>query len=179
MQMRMQVGRFLLHIEQASDDLPFRGMMLQKAKSRRSVMNVVIGAKLAQRDFRAVMLLDHLDGAGLVFDFDRHAAGHEVEAVHRLVMLAHEVEALGRAGVIVERHAGADDVDKGRASVLDRRRDDRHQLMLVAGERARHETGAELQGQRRKVDGIVGIDDPRLDFEPRSAVAENWPLVRP
>jgi hypothetical protein len=36
-----------------------------------------------------------------------------------------------------------------------------------------------LQRDRHQVDGVVGLVTPRFDFEPRSAVAENWPLVRP
>ena len=168
MQMRVQVFRFLFHIEQPGDDLALGGVMLQEAERRGAVVQLVIGIKLAQRDLGAVVLLDHLDGAGLVLHFDRHAAGDEVEPVHRLVVLAHEIEALGRAGMVVERNARADHVDEGRALVRDRRLDDRHQLVLVAGERAGDEAGAELQRHGHQIDGIVGVDDAALGF--RAAV---------
>jgi hypothetical protein len=51
---------------------------------------------------------------------------------------------------------------------------------LVAGKAARDEGGAELQRQRHEVDRRIELlTTPRLLFEPLSAVAENWPLVRP
>src|SRR5665647_1413613 len=65
-EMRMQVARLFLHIEQAGDDLALGGVVLKEAHRRGAVMHIVIGGELAQRDLGAVMLLDHLDGAGLV-----------------------------------------------------------------------------------------------------------------
>ena len=138
-----------------------------------------VRVELAQRQPRAVVLLDHLHRARRVVHGDRRAPGDDVQAVHGFVVLAHVVEALGRADVIVEGDAGADDVDEGRTLVLDRGLDQRHELGLVAGEAARHEGRAELQRDHDEVDGLSLFVTPRLLFEPRSAVAENWPLVRP
>ena len=108
------------------------------------------------------MLLHHLDRARLVIHLDLFAAGDEVEPVYRLVVLAHIIEALGRAGVIVEGDAGRDAVDEGRALVFDRRLDQRNELRLVAGEAARDEAGAELQRQCGKIDRAVAIDQAAL-----------------
>ena len=61
----------------------------------------------------------------------------------------------------------------------DRGRDQRHELRLVAGEGARHETRAELQRDRHEVDGVVGIDHAALRLRAAVGGGENWPLVRP
>ena len=44
----------------AGDDLALGGVLLQEAHRGGAVVNVVIGAELAQRQRRAVMLLDDL-----------------------------------------------------------------------------------------------------------------------
>jgi hypothetical protein len=77
-------------------------------------------------------------------------------------MLAHIVEALGRAGVIVEGDAGRDHVEEGGALVLDGRLDQRRQLRLVAGERAGDEGRADLERDGDEVDGVVVIDEAAL-----------------
>ena len=59
--------------------------------------------------------------------------------------------------MVVEGDAGRDDVDKRRALVLDRRLDDRHQLLLVAGEGAGHESRTQLQGHGHQVDAGVMV----------------------
>mgnify|MGYP000665095402 CR=1 FL=1 len=48
------------------------------------------------------------------------AGHHEVDAAHGFVVLAHVVVALGAAGMVVEGHARADDVDEGRAAMRHR-----------------------------------------------------------
>src|SRR4030088_380464 len=59
--------------------------------------------------------------------------------------------------MVVEGDARADHVDEGGTLVLDRSGDQRHQLGLVAGKTPRHKTGAELQRDRDKVDGVVVV----------------------
>ena len=125
-------------------------------------MHVVIGVQLAQPQHRAVVLRHHLHRARRVVHGDRLAAGDHVEVVHRLVVLAHEVEALGGAFVVVERDAGGDAVDERGAFVLDRRLDQRHELRLVAGEAARHERRAELQRHADQVDRLVAVHHAAL-----------------
>ena len=158
----MQVFRLGIDVEQAGDDLADGGVPLQEVHGVEAVVRIIIGGDLLEHEFRAVMLLDDLDRARFVGDRDRRAAGDEIEPVHRLVVLAHIVEALGRPRVIVEGDAGRDHVDEGRALVLDRGPDQRHQLLLVAGKRARHERRAELQRHRHDIDRVVGVDDAAL-----------------
>ena len=118
--------------------------------------------------------------SGLVVDVDDlFAFLDDVEAVHGVIVLADIVEALGRADVIVELDARRDHVDEGRASVKDRGFDQRDELGLVAGKAAGDETGAELQALWPTSSITSWFMIPRLDFEPLSDVAENWPLVRP
>ena len=119
------------------------------------VVHVVVVGQLAQPQHRAVVLLHHLHRAGGVLDRDLLAAGDHVEVVHRQIVLAHIVEAGVRAFVVVERDAGRDAIDEGGALVFQRRLDQRDELVLVAGEAARDECGAELQRHADQVDRLV------------------------
>ncbi|MBA7716506.1 hypothetical protein ES703_125579 [subsurface metagenome] len=158
----MQVFRLGVDVQQPGHDLALGRVLLQEVLRAEAIMRIVIGIELAQRQPCAVVLLHHLHGAGRVVHADRVAADQHVEPVHRVIMLAHIIEALGRAGVVVEGDAGADHVDEGRALVTDGGRDQRHQLRLVAGEAARHEGRAELQRDRDEIDRIVGVGDALL-----------------
>ena len=126
-------------------------------------------------------MLGHLlDRARRVVGDDLVAALDHVERVHRLVVLAHIVEALGRAGVVVEGDARADHVEEGGAAMVDRRLDQRHQLLLVAGEaRAPTKVAPSSSAIETRSIGWSVLPTPRFEVEPASAVAENWPLVRP
>ena len=54
------------------------------------------------------MQLHIFDRAGrIIHRRSGHAASIIVQPVHRFIMGAHEIIGLGRAGVIVERHAGS------------------------------------------------------------------------
>ena len=74
-------------------------------------------------------------------------------------MLTHIVVALGAAGVIVEGHAGANDIQKRRTAVAHCRLDERHQLRLVARETATHKGGTELQRHANQINRAVVVDD--------------------
>ena len=143
-------------------------MPLQEVHGAEPIVRIVIGGDLLEHELRAVVLLDDLDRARFVGDRDRRPAGDEIEPVHRLIVLSHIIETLGRPHMVVERDARRDDVDEGGAFVLDRGLDHRHHLFLVAGERAGDKGGAELQRECDEVDGIVGIGRAALGF--RSAV---------
>src|SRR5204863_4658791 len=64
LEMRVQVLRLPLDIEQAGDDLARRRALLQIRRGGEPVVRIVIGGELAQRELRAVVLLHDLDGAG-------------------------------------------------------------------------------------------------------------------
>src|SRR2546430_8035647 len=66
--------------------------------------------------------------------------------------LARVSVALGGALVVIESHARREHVDECEALVLEARLDERHQLLLVAREAARHEGGAERHRQQHRVD---------------------------
>ncbi len=108
------------------------------------------------------MLLDDLDCARMLVERDRLAPDHHVEIVHRLVMRAHIVEALGRVRMVVEGDAGADHVDEGRAPMLDRRLDQGHELLLVAREGAGDEGRPEQDRDRDEVDRRVLVEHALL-----------------
>src|SRR6202020_1181067 len=90
-----------------------------------------------------------------IVHLDRLPSGDDVERVHRNVVLAHVVEALGRTGVIVERDARRKDVDERRALMLERCFDKRHKLRLVAGKAAPDERGAEPDRHADKIDRLI------------------------
>ena len=103
----------------------------------------------------------------------------EVGLHHLDVVLARVGVALGRALVIVERHARRDHVDERKALVLEAGLENRHELRLVAGEAARDEGGAERHREQHAVDGLHRVRLALLALRARSADAENCPLVSP
>src|ERR1700736_6152824 len=144
--------------QQSGDDLARRVALLQIGQRRDPVIGILIKSELPQPQCRAVVLDDGLDRARRVIGGDLVAADYDIEPVDRLVVSPDIVEALGRFRVVVEGHTGRDNVNEGGSPVLDGTLDQRHQLRLVAGEAARDERGAELQGQRDEVDRRVGVD---------------------
>ena len=172
----VQVARLRIDIQQAGDDLAGVVPLLHVGQRRDAVVHVVLRLQLPQLQHRAVVLRHHLHRARRVIDGDLRSAVDHVEVVQRLVVVAHEVEALGAAFVVVERDAGRDAVDEGGALVLDRGLDQRHQLRLVAGEAARHEGGAELQGHADEVDGFVGVQHAALALRPLVGGGGELPL---
>src|SRR5690606_40223225 len=115
--------------------------------------------KFAQAQDRAVVLLHLAHFSRLVFSRDRRAAEDDVETVHRLVVLPDIIEALGRARVVIEGDAGADDVDKGRAMVGERALDQRNQRVLVAGAGTADIGRAEPTGAGDEGDAARGVPD--------------------
>src|SRR6516162_8243219 len=150
-------------------------MVLQKPKGGRAVMQIIVGSQLPQCEPGAVVLFNNFDGAGLVSDFNRHTAGDEVEPVHRLVMLAYEIEALGGTNVIVEGNTGRNHIDEGRAVVRDCRLDDWNQLVFVAGEGTGDEACTELQRHRYQVDRVVSVNEPTFGL--RSTIRRSRKLA--
>jgi hypothetical protein len=93
----------------------------------------------------------------------------EVDTVHGFIVLADIVVAAGSAQV-VESHARADDIDECRALVRDGCPPQRHQRLVVVPMISPSDTVSI---------GASALIAPRFDFDPWSAVAENWPLVGP
>ena len=151
----MQIAVIGLDKQQAGDDLAGRMPLLQMGQRGNPIVRIVIGRQLAQPQHRPIVLRDGLDRTGRKVGDDRLAFHHEVELVHRLVMGAYIIEALCRAGMIVERDTRRNHVDKRGTLVLNRCLDQRHELSLVAGETARDKRGAQLQRHRDKVDRRV------------------------
>src|SRR4029077_14344474 len=147
----MQVFRLLFDIEQAGYDLALGGVVLEKPKGRGAVMHFIVGSELAQCESGTVVLFNNLARTGLVLYLVRHAAGYEIEPVYGLIVLADEIEALGRPGVVVEGNTGRNHVDESRSLMRDRRFDDRDQLMLVARKGAGDKACAQLQGHRHQI----------------------------
>ena len=171
----MQVFGLRIDVKQPGDDLALGRVLLQEGHGAQAIVRVVIRIELAQGEVGAVVLLDHLHRARCIVHRDWIAPGDDVEPVHRVIVFAHVIKALGRAGMVVEGDAGTDHVDEGRALVPDRGRDQRHQLRLVAGEAARHETRAKLQRHRHQVDGVVGVHHALLGL--RAAVGSRRKLT--
>src|SRR5712672_122550 len=158
----VEVFGVCIEVQQAGDDFAFRGVVGDVFERLHAVGRVVVGVGLARADDRSVVLR-YFDGvAFVVFDVDGFARGPEVEAVDRFVVVAHVVVALGRAGVVVERDARADDVNKGGAFVRNRRFDEGDELLLVARETSRDEGRALDQGERNGVHRRVRVHLPAL-----------------
>ncbi len=155
------VGR-RVDVQEAGDDLSARVVLVDVADRRQRVTRIEAVREFAQPKPAAVVLRDLDDLAGLVRGRDAFAPRHEVEAVDGIVVLAHVVVALGAAGMVVECHARADHVEERGTAVAERALDQRHELVLVAGEAARDIGDTELQRQRHHVDGSVAVDRPAL-----------------
>ena len=153
----VQVLRARIDVEQAGHDLARRHAFLDPLHCRDLVRGVVFLSELAQAEDGTVVLLHGGERARIVGGGDLLAAFDEVDAVQRLVVLAHVVVALGRARVVVEGHARADDVEEGRPLVRHRRLDQRHELVLVTREGAADEGGTHQDGERDEVDRLVRV----------------------
>ena len=88
---------------------------------------------------------------------DRLSARNEVYR-HGFVVLAEARVALGRALMIVEGHAGRNDIEQGKPAVTDRRFDEWHELRLVAREAPANEGCPDLNAQSHQINRHIGID---------------------
>src|SRR5882724_11089298 len=163
-QVGMHVVGLFLNIEKSGQHLALVVMMLDIGHRRGAVGGIVVGTKLGELEIGAVMLLHQLDRAGFVIRLDLLAVDEEVEPVHRLIVFAHEVEALGRPGVIVELHARADHIEDGRALMRDGRLEQRHELLLVAREAPRHERRAQNEREADQIDRRIHVGAAGLGF---------------
>ena len=158
----MQVFGLGVHIQQAGHDLALRLALLDVIHRMQTVGRFVFGAELAQHEHRAVVLDHAAHRAGRMADLDLVARQDDVEPVHGFVVFAHIVVAARRAGVVVEGHARADDIDEGRAVMMQSAFDERNQLLFVARETAPDIGRAELQRERHEVDRAVAVDHAAL-----------------
>ena len=135
----------------------------------------------AEDDPRAVVEL-HVGGlARFLLDLDLGEAGDETDLLERLLVLLGPVPALGRAVEVVERDARADDVEERRPLVLEGGLEQRDELLLVARERPATNVAPPMIASMQRSNGGTVFASPvaRRRWAWRSAVAENWPLVRP
>ncbi len=132
-----------------------------------------------QPDDRPVVLLHVLRGARRIVHGDGFTPFNEVYGVHRLVVLAHEVEALGRTRMIVERDAWADHVDERRPVMRHRGLYQRHELPLVARERAPDERRTRHQRHADQVDRRVVVGAAGLRLRPAVRRRRELPLGQP
>src|ERR1700674_760472 len=102
------------------------------------------------------MKLDIADGSGLVVDMDLFEVWDERDIGYRFLVVLDPAVALGRSVVVVERHAGRDDVENRRAAMGDRGFDERNYLLAIAAEGACDERAAQRQGDRTRINGLEG-----------------------
>src|SRR4030088_109745 len=93
--------------------------------------------------------------------------GDEGDVRDRFLVVLDPAVALGRAVVIVERHAWRDDVEDGRAPMGDCSLDEWDDLLSVPAERARHKRAAEGERDSTRVDGLEGVDRAFLLHRPK------------
>jgi len=158
----MQILGAAIHIQQTGDDFSEGMALLQMVHCADAVRRIVVGIELAQMQDRSVMLDDAAQGPRRIGGIDLVARQYHVEAVDRVVVFAHVVVALGRAGMVVEGHAGTDHVDEGRTAMAQCTLDQRDQLFLVARKTAGDIAGAELQGERHQIDRRIAVHHPAL-----------------
>ena len=104
------------------------------------------------------MLRHLLDGAGRVIDRDRpRAASMKSSRFTASLCSRTKSKLLVEPGWLLKATQGLMHVDEGGAVMADRRHDQRHQLLLVAGEAARDEGRAEQQRHADQIDRRVGV----------------------
>ena len=133
---------------------------------RDAVGRIVTRVQLAQKQRGAIVLPNHGCFAFRKIDGNLVSARNEIETVHGLIVLADVIVALGAAGVVVERHARADDIDERGPLMLDGGFDERHQLVLVTTETATDKGGTQLHRHQRQIDRRIAIHDAALGFRP-------------
>ncbi len=124
-----------------------------------AIAGIVVLGDLAQAHPAAVVHHHVPHAPRVVVGGNRRCRRNEIGLHDLHVVLARIGVALGRAFVIVERHARRDHVDEREAAVRQAGLQDRHELRLVAGEAARDERGAKRQRQQAAVDRLhrVGL----------------------
>ena len=178
-----EVSPLGVDVDQAREELVVALALLEEPEGRDPVGDVVLlVVQRLEGDPRAVVELHAGRLAGLLLDLDLGQPRDEAHLVERLLVLLGPVPALGRAVEVVEGDARADDVEHRGPLVLEGGLQERDHLLLVAGERPRHERGPAddrlgAQVERRQCRWPRRSARRRCWF--RSAVAENCPLVRP
>ena len=83
----------------------------------------------------------------LIFDIDVLEERHEVDLLNDLLVLFPPGIALGRACVVVEGYAGANDIENRRAVMSEGALEERHDLLRITGKGPGYIGRAELDGQ--------------------------------
>src|SRR5688572_18685439 len=122
-----------------------------------TIGRIVILIDLAQADHAAIMHHYVSGTARCVTRLDLAAQRDEIRCYDFLDVIARVLVALGRAFVIVERHAGRDHIDESKAPVRESRLQDRYELLFIAGKTARHERCTEREREQHRIDGLVAI----------------------
>src|SRR5271170_1495437 len=86
------------------------------------------------------------------FNADVFEEGHEIQLVQRHFVVLHITITFGGAIVIIEGHAGRDDVNHGESLVTNSSFENGLELFLVAAEGSRDEGRSPLQGKRATIE---------------------------
>ena len=109
---------------------------------------IVVLFQLAQAQMRSVMHL-HIDcRSSIVIDINLFEVRDEANFVQRLFVILHVLVGLRRSIMIVERHAGRNDIQHHGPLVRDGGFQHGAQLPLVSRERPSDKRCAQLHGQR-------------------------------
>ena len=159
---------------------PRAARLVNRLQRTDAVGRVVVHVELAEQNVRSVVELDVANGSRLVIDGDLTTAGDIVGRMQDYVVVLDVGVALGRAFVVVERDAGTDDVEDRGAAM----REGRLAAAARAACRRRRTSGRRTSRPTRCARPQMSMVAYSLTFppfcvEPTSAVAENWPLVKP
>ena len=111
----------------------------------------------------------HADFFALVIvDVDLIEIGDEIDVVQGVAVGTNVLQTLGGALVVVERHAGAQHIQHGRAFVVERRLDQRCELLAVARKAARDERRSHQKGQGNYIHRLPRVGASLA--QPRAAV---------
>src|SRR5919198_6056595 len=128
-----------INVEHPGQGLAFLMRFDQSRYGTQLVCRIVVLRQLTQSEMRAIVHGDVHGGAGIVLYIDLFEGRNEVDLLKWLVVVLHVFVRLGRTLVIVEGHAGRDDVEHDSAAVGDGSLQHGQKLALVTGERTSNE----------------------------------------
>ena len=117
----MHVRHVLVDEQQAGDDLATATVTFEVGQRVVAPGRIIVGIGFLQQDGRSIMQADRVGIAGIVAGLDLGPGRDQVSFSGQLLALSRVGVALGRTLVVIEGHAGRDDVQHGAARMGDGR----------------------------------------------------------
>src|SRR5579859_1955846 len=153
-----------INIKQAGHDLACIVGIGERPKGFAPVRRIIIRGQFLEQDVRAVVQDDVLGGARVVVDGNVFKERHETHIFNRLVMVLDVAITFSGTFVIIKGNTRRDNIKHRSTSMSDGALEEGQQLLLVAGKRPPHVSGAEHDGQGASINGREIVHHACLEF---------------